>query len=80
MGYEAYVKAENKYRNEVARLDEIAIEVYHGKRGSFVKALADVWCRADPSNKRIVKPAWEAIVVKYDLAEDPSGTGRPRNE
>lgn len=70
MVFEAYDKAEVTYRAEIRRLEEIALEVYHGDRGSFVKAMADAWLKADLSNKRILQPVWRAIVTKYGLEED----------
>ena len=70
MGFEAYTRAEEMYQADVAHLNEIAINVHHGDRGSFLKAIADAWLKADPSNKRILMPAWAAIVTKYDLEED----------
>jgi len=71
VGFEAYDRVEAKYRADVERLNRIAVDVYHSNRGSFLKAMADAWCKADPANQRILQPAWEAIVVKYGLeAED----------
>ena len=58
---------------EVDRLSCIAMDVYRGNRGSFLKAIADAWCKADPNNKRILRPAWTRIVEKYGL--DKNGTG-----
>ncbi|MBA7576104.1 hypothetical protein ES708_17941 [subsurface metagenome] len=36
-------------------------------RGSFLKAMAHAWLKADFSNKRILQPAWATIVTKYGL-------------
>lgn len=76
MGFEAFDTAWTAHRAKVERLNRIAVDVYHGNRESFIKAMAEAWERADPTNKRIILPAWEAIVVKYGLEEDPTGTGR----
>lgn len=57
------------------RLDEIALNVFHGKRGSFLKAFADTWLRADNSNKLILRSVWKELIHKYDLKDDPAGTG-----
>lgn len=70
---EAWDRAVEAYLAEFGHLDDIAVDVYHGKRGSFVKAMATAWSKADPSNKLIIRPAWKAIIAKYDLEEDPTG-------
>lgn len=73
MGYEAYDSAEEKYQAEVKRLDDIALTVVNSDRGYFERTLADAWMHADKANKRILKPAWEGIVTKYDLAKEAEG-------
>ena len=67
MAYEAYADAEAEYQATVTRLHDIAVDVLSSHRGSFVKALAVAWLRADPSNRRILREAWEAIITKYGL-------------
>ena len=73
MGFEAYAPIEDKYQTDVERLSEIAIHVIHSNHGSFLKVMADAWLRADYANKRILKPAWAAIVTKYDLDKEAEG-------
>lgn len=70
MGFEPYVKAEVSYRAEIERLDHIARYVYNSDHGSFLIVLADAWLLADLSNKRILQPAWRAIITKYDLDKE----------
>ena len=73
MGYKAYDLAEEKYTAKVWHLSRIAVEVVNSDRSDFLRTLADAWLKADKSNKRILKPAWAAIVTKYDLAEEAEG-------
>ena len=54
------------------RLSEIAYAVYNSNRGSFLKAIADAWMKADPFNKMILAPAWMRIITKYDLEKEAS--------
>ena len=70
MGFEAYDRAEEGYQADVELLNEIAVHVVDSDHGSFLKALADAWLRADPFNKRILRPAVKAIAVKYALEEE----------
>lgn len=70
MGFEAFDRPEERYRTEVKRLDKIAHHVWNSDRGHFERKLADAWLHADSSNKRILKPAWEAIVIKFSLAKE----------
>ncbi len=70
MGFEAYDIAEVKYQDEIVEMDIIAYHVYRGNRGHFLKAIAYAWTKTDPSNKRILLPAWKTIVTKYDLMGD----------
>lgn len=72
MGFEAYSQAERTYQDEVHRLNVIANVVYSSQHGDFLKTLADAWLRADMSNKRILLPAWSAIVTKYSLDKEAS--------
>jgi len=58
------------FRNdvEISKLDEIAVnELKHGRHGSFLEHFLLTWQLADPSNKRILKPAFESLVSKYGL-------------
>ena len=52
-----------------------AVDVYHGKRGGFLRKFADAWTHADMGNKYLMKPVWQALIRKYNLEEDPDGTG-----
>jgi len=53
---------------EISRLDEIAVdELRRGRHGSFLEQFLHTWQLADPSNKRILKPAFESLVEKYGL-------------
>jgi len=70
VGFELFLTAEEKYQAEIIRLTEVAEEVYKSDRGSFLKAQADAWCKADWSDKRILKSAWTSIIVKYSLEEE----------
>lgn len=73
MGFEAYHSAQKIYLDDLQRMNEIAVNVYNSKRGSFLKAMADTWLRADPFNKRILRQAWQAFIVKYSLDEEAEG-------
>jgi len=53
---------------EISRLDEIAVnELRHGRHGSFLEHFFIAWQLADPSNKRVLKSAFECFVKKYGL-------------
>jgi len=53
---------------EINKLDEIAVkELRHGRHGSFLEHFLLSWQLADPSNKRVLKPAFEFLVEKYGL-------------
>ena len=67
------LRAQAAWLAEFGRLDEIAVDVYHGQRGGFIRKYADAWGHADAFNKRLMRPAWEAFIRKYNLEEDPSG-------
>jgi len=75
---DALARARTSWTHEFGRLDVIAVDVYHGKRGGFLRKYADAWIHADAFNKRLMQPAWEALIKKYGLEEDPHGTGKPR--
>lgn len=70
MGYKSFDQKEKEYQTEVKRLVEIACDVYNSDRSDFLRTLADAWLKADKSNKRILREAWAAIVIKYDLAKE----------
>ena len=70
VGFEAYDKTEKKYQEDVIRLTMIALGVVDNRDlASFVRAFAQTWMEADPSNQRILREAWAAIVVKYSLVK-----------
>lgn len=67
---------------EFGRLDRIAVDVYHGQRGPFIRKYAAAWLAADAWNKRLMRPVWLAFIIKYNLEVDPTGTGssEPRQD
>ena len=71
----ALLLAQASYASEFNRLDELAVDVFHGRRGAFIRKYADAWLHADVWNKRLMRPVWEAFIRKYGLEEDPTGTG-----
>jgi len=73
MGFETYDRAEEMYQAAVERLNAVAGYVADSNHGDFLKALADAWLLADASNRRILKPAWAAIVAKYTLEVEVTG-------
>lgn len=75
---EAINRARASWLAEFLRLDEIAVDVYHGRRGGFIRKYADAWLHADAYNKRLMRPAWEAFIRKYGLETDPEGTAVSR--
>lgn len=64
------LQARASYVAEFLRLDDIAVDVYHGRRGGFIRKYADAWLHADAYNKRLMKPAWESFIRKYGLEEE----------
>lgn len=70
MGTRASARTGKIYHHRRERLDEIAVQVYNSKRGSFLKAMADTWLRADIYNKRILWPAWTSFIERYSLDEE----------
>lgn len=54
-------------------MDGIAVNVYHGKYSSCLKAFADSWLKADSEMKEILRPAWLAIIECYNLVEEVYG-------
>jgi len=67
-------RARASYVAEFLRLDEIALAVFGGHRGGFIRRYADAWLHADAWNKRLMRPVWESLIRKYDLEENPEGT------
>lgn len=72
---EALDRAQATWIEEFGCLDEIAVDVFHGRRGGFIRKYADTWLHADAWNKRLMKPVFQALIRKYDLEADPKGTG-----
>jgi len=59
----------NQDEDEISNLDEIAVnELKHGRHGSFLEHFLLAWQYADPSNKRILKPAFKHLINKYSLS------------
>ena len=52
---------------DLGDLDTVALRILQSRHGSFLKAFADAWLKADPYNKGILKTAWLALIEKYDL-------------
>lgn len=46
-----------------------ALRVYNGDYGFFLKTFADAYLHADSENRKILHPAWEQLIEKYDLLE-----------
>jgi len=68
-------RAQASWIAEFGRFDEIAVDVFYGHRGRFIRKYADAWLHADAWNKRLMKPVFQALIRKYDLEADPKGTG-----
>lgn len=68
-------RAKIAYTTEFGRLDYIAVEVFHGQWGGFIWKYADAWSHADANDKRLMRPVWVELIVKYNLEVDPEGTG-----
>lgn len=52
----------------------VALRVYNGDFGSFLKAFADAYLHADKGNKEILYPAWRQLIEKYDLLRKVGGS------
>jgi hypothetical protein len=52
---------------DLGDLDDVALQILQSRHGSFLKAFADAWLKADPYNKGILKTAWLTLIEKYDL-------------
>ena len=72
---EAIDRSRAYWIQEFGRLDEIAIEVFNGRRGGFLIKYVDAWLHGDVYNRRLMKPVFCALILKYNLEEDPKGTG-----
>ena len=48
-----------------AILQIIAVEVSNSNHGDFLKNIATAWQRAEPENKRILRPTWLVLIEKY---------------
>ena len=51
--------------NDVLR--GIALRVYHGDHGGFMRTFADSYLLADSENEKILRPAWMQLIDKYLL-------------
>ena len=65
----------NGQLEEFSRLDDVAGEVFKRNRSDFLVTYADAWLHADVYDKRLMRPVWESFIRKYNLLEDPEGTG-----
>ena len=54
-------------------LHTVALRVYNGDYGSFLKTFADAYLLADMGNQKILHPAWKKLIDKYDLLEKVGG-------
>jgi len=72
--YKALLQVQASYAAEFLYLDEIALGVFHGRRGGFIRKYTAAWLHADAWNKRLMKPVFQALICKYNLDEDPTGT------
>ncbi len=48
-------------------LHTLALRVYNGDYGSFLKTFADAYLLADMRNRKILRPAWKKFIEKYEL-------------
>lgn len=55
-------------------LHTVAVRVYNGDYGSFLKAFADAYLLADKENEEILHPAWKTLIEKYDLLKRIDGS------
>jgi len=51
----------------------VALRVYNGDYGSFLKTFADAYLHADSENREILHPAWRQLIEKYDLLKKIGG-------
>ena len=52
---------------DLEKLNAVALKILKSRHGSFLKAFADAWLKADSYNKGILKTAWLTLIEKYDL-------------
>ena len=52
--------------NDVLR--GIALRVYHGDHGGFMRTFADAYLQADSENEQVLRPAWMQLIDKYLLS------------
>jgi len=55
-------------------LHTVALRVYTGDYGSFLKAFADAYLLADMENREILRPTWRQFIEKYDLLKKVGGS------
>ncbi len=55
-------------------LHTVAVRVYNGDFGSFLKTFAGPYLHADSENQKILHPAWKQFIEKYDLLEKVNGS------
>ena len=56
----------------------IAVHVVNSQHGDFLRTFADAYLRADQENEKILRPAWLALVDKYDLDPEYEAEERRR--
>jgi len=56
--------------NEKEDLHRIAVEVHRSKHGSFLKAFAAAYMRADQQNKALLRPTWLNLIEEYELDKE----------
>ncbi len=54
-------------------LHTLALRVYNGDYGSFLKTFTDAYLLADKKNRKILRPAWKKLIEKYDLLKKVGG-------
>ncbi|MCK4698462.1 MAG: hypothetical protein KAT53_09210 [Dehalococcoidia bacterium] len=54
-------------------LHTVALRVYNGDYGLFLKTFADAYLHADSENEKILYPAWRQLIEKYDLLRKVDG-------
>ncbi len=73
LGFEASDVHAQVPPTEVDHLSNIALKVYHGNHGSYLKVFADLWLRADKENKVMLRSVWEETIKKYGLDKEAEG-------
>lgn len=67
------LRARASYVAEFHSLNEIALAVLEGHRRSFLRKYADAWLHADPYDKRLMLPVFQALIRKYGLEGEAAG-------